>query len=327
MSRAFPLSLLTACLALAAARTMPAQEARGPMSPAERVRAMERLAPTYDHTCTMHPEIHQAQEGVCPKCGMPLVSASPSVLGEYGFKIVPTPTLPKAGERVRLRFVVSHPQTGAPVSRYVLNHERLFHLFIVSQDLGEYQHVHPRLEPDGSFTLETVLPRAGLYKLHSDFFPVGGTPQVIHRDLETAGRRAGVAATPTLTPDATFTKTVDGMKITLDVGGDGPSAGVLVPLRYSLADARTGTPVRDLEPYLGAWGHTLILNADQSEYLHSHPTEMVPGGPESAKARGGPGVEFLTMFPAAGVYRVWTQFQRAGKVTTVSFTIKVRPAA
>jgi hypothetical protein len=81
--------------------------------------------------------------------------------------------------------------------------------------------------------------------------------------------------------------------------------------------------VRDLEPYLGAWGHTLILNADQSEYLHSHPTEMLPESADTGSLRGGPEVEFQTMFPTPGNYRIWTQFQRAGRVTTVFFTIRV----
>jgi hypothetical protein len=71
----------------------------------------------------------------------------------------------------------------------------------------------------------------------------------------------------------------------------------------------------------------LILNADQSDYLHSHPTETLPEGVERATLRGGPEVEFGAMFPAAGLYRIWTQFQRGGRVSTVSFTIRVRPVA
>jgi len=226
---------------------------------------------------------------------------------------------------VQLRFAISHPQTGARVKDYVLNHERLFHLFIVSQDMNEYQHLHPQLGPDGGFTVETVLPRAGRYKLHADFFPVGGTLQLIHRELQTAGYRAPHKSTAaSLTPDPMLVKTFDGMRIKLEFGGSGTAvAGALVPLKYSLTDARTGEPVRDLEPYLGAWGHTLILNADQSEYLHSHPTEMLPEMGDRTSLRGGPEVVFRAMFPAAGAYRIWTQFQRAGRVTTASFTIKV----
>jgi hypothetical protein len=131
-----------------------------------------------------------------------------------------------------------------------------------------------------------------------------------------------VAALPLLIPDETFVKTVEGMKISLELNGP-PVAGALVPLKYRLTDERTGEPVRDLEPYLGAWGHTLMLNADQSEYLHSHPTEMLPQGEQVASLRGGPEVEFKTMFPEAGNYRIWTQFQRAGRIITVFFTVKV----
>lgn len=300
------------------------------LSTAERLKELERLAPTYEYTCMMHGDIRRAQEGDCPKCGMQLVSVKPSVAGAYGLRVISEPARPRPGAPARLRFVVSHPQTGEPVKGYVLNHEKLFHLFVVSEDLIDYQHLHPQLEPDGSFTVEASLTRPGLYQLHADFFPVGGTPQVIRRSLSTAGFFGGAArrSPPArLTPDAELTKTFDGLRVTLDLGGREPEAGALVPLRFRLADGRTGEPARDLEPYLGAWGHALVLNADQSEYLHSHPTEVVPAAADRAPPRGGPEVEFKTMFPAPGLYRVWTQFQRAGKVVTASFTLKVRAAA
>jgi hypothetical protein len=114
------------------------------------------------------------------------------------------------------------------------------------------------------------------------------------------------------------------MTITLELGG-ARAAGKLIPLTYRLTDSRTGEPVRDLEPYLGAWGHTLILNADQSDYLHVHPSEMLSAIADRATLRGGLDVQFKAMFPAPGDYRIWTQFQRAGRVTTVTFTVRVQP--
>jgi len=297
------------------------------MTTAERVRALEQVAPTYEFTCVMHPEIRQAQEGLCHKCGMPLSTVKPSFTGAYRLDITPSPLQPKAGERVRLSFTVTHPQTGARVRDYVVNHEKLFHLFIVSEDMNEYQHIHPELGTDGQFKVETTLPRAGLYKLHSDFFPAGGTLQVLHREIATAGYQAprAHAAPAALVADASFTKTIDGTKIKLAWDRE-LKAGEFIRLKYLLTDARTGEPVKDLEPYLGAWGHTLILDADQSEYLHSHPTETLPEGVARASLRGGPEVEFGAMFPEAGLYRIWTQFQRGGRVSTVSFTVRVRPA-
>ena len=294
------------------------------LSTKERVLELERLAPTYEYTCLMHSEVHEAQQGSCPKCGMPLTIIQPSVLGDYKLLLTPDPLSPRPAEKVTLRFVVSDPVTGEAVKNYVVNHEKLFHLFIVSDDLAEYQHVHPELQPDGSFSVETTLPRHGVYKLHADFFPVGGTPQVIHRELLTFGHRlASPRVKPVLQPDSALVKVVDGMRITLKPGRS-LIAGALIPLSYQLEDENTGKPVTDLEPYLGAWGHTLILNEDQSEYLHSHPSDMLSQGADRATVRGGPQVEFKAMFPSAGDYRIWTQFQRAGRVTTVSFTVRTQ---
>jgi len=254
---------------------------------------------------------------------MPLTSVKPSVLGEFKLLIITEPRTPRAGEKVVLRFAISNPESGVLVKDYVINHEKLFHLFIVSQDLSEYQHVHPEQQPDGTFLVQTVLPLAGAYKLHADFFPRGGTPQIIHRELETAGYAKNSSRIPALKPDASLVKSLDGMTITLKPGGR-LVAGMLIPLTYQLHDSVTGKPVADLEPYLGAWGHTVILNADQSEYLHTHPSEMLSGSVDRTSLRGGPEVEFKAMFPAAGDYRIWTQFQRAGRITTVSFTVRVQ---
>jgi Heavy metal binding domain len=334
--RAITILLLVACLVGAvgaqsssnesskskpSAPTTPAPNTKSfaDLSISERLKALEQLAPTYDYSCVMHADVHQAQEGSCPKCGMPLQSLTPVVRGEYKLQLISTPLRPPAGRKVSMRFIVSHPNTGARVKYYVLNHDKLFHLFIISQDLEAYQHLHPQLQPDGSFSVETVLPRAGQYKLHADFFPVGGTLQVLHRDLATVGNPPSRAPV-TLQPDESLTKTIDGTTIKLEWGNKPLTAGVLIPLRYHLSDARTGAPINDLEPYLGAWGHTLILNADQSEYLHSHPTEMLPDNTKAA--RGGPMVEFRAMFPAAGSYRIWTQFQRNGRIITATFTVR-----
>ncbi len=294
------------------------------LSPAERLAETEKLAGISEYTCVMHRDVHVAQEGPCPKCGMQLIPVNPSVREEYKLSLATQPLKPRPGDNLQLRLSIKHPHTKALVKKYVLNHEKLFHLFIVSQDLEEYQHIHPQIAANGTFSISTVLPRAGLYKLHADFFPVGGLPQVIHRDLRVPGHHQSNAAVPVLTPDTSLVKTLDGMRIILDVGSDPLTAGQLVSLKYRLVEAQSGEPIRDLEPYLGAWGHTLILNPDQSEYLHSHPTEMLANNVDGARLRSGPEVNFKTIFPSSGPYRIWTQFQRAGKVTTVSYTVNVK---
>ena len=108
--------------------------------------------------------------------------------------------------------------------------------------------------------------------------------------------------------------------------GNGTS---LVPLEKILtevsvnwfANAASGEPVKDLERYLGAFAHALIVNEELTEYIHAHPEEMLEG--TDIKSGGGPDVVFHTLFPKGGRYKAWVQFQRAGKLSTVSFTFRV----
>jgi len=169
------------------------------------------------------------------------------------------------------------------------------------------------------------LPKPGLYLIYCDIFPVGGLPQVIYRSLVTAGFGGDLfSAQARLVPDKVLTKTQDGVEFELKLNPIEPVGGRPATLKYHLSDERTGEPVKALQPYLGAWGHTLILSEDATDYIHSHPTEIIPEGANRAFILGGPDASFDTFFPRPGRYRIWSQFQRADKLTTVSFTINVR---
>ena len=300
------------------------------------------------YMCSMHPDIRSPKPGKCPKCGMALVPVSPEITDYYDLKLESLPAAPKANEKLRLRFTVINPKTGEQVKEFQVQHDKLFHLFIISQDLAEFQHIHPALEADGRFTVETVLPRAGNYKVYSDFYPAEGAPQVLQQNLATAGYTPDlVKSEAKLVPDAALVKTVQGVKITEETAArigvalrelqKTPAnemkielklepaqiiAGQPVALKYHLTDAKTGAPIRDVAPYLGAWGHTLILSEDQSDYVHSHPEETVPETGDRNKLRGGPDVTFNAFMPKPGNYRIWTQFLRGDMMTTVTFTVR-----
>jgi len=317
-----------------------------PTSSTAQSREAVRQADAY--TCSMHPDIRTSAPGKCPKCGMALVPVSPEIIDYYDLKLETSPAAPKPNERVRLRFAVIDPKTGEQVKQFQVLHDKLFHLFIVSQDMTEFQHIHPTPEADGRFTVETVLPRAGNYKVYSDFYPARGTPQVLQQNLATAGYTPDlIQSEARLSPDATLAKTGQGLKITpenaerigvsirelqktpanemkieLKLEPSQIIAGQPVTLKYHLTDAKTGSPVRDVAVYLGAWGHTLILSEDQSEYVHSHPEETVPDTADRSKLRGGPDVTFNAFMPKPGNYRIWTQFLRGDALTTVTFTVR-----
>ena len=285
-------------------------------------RAIEVVKQAEEYTCSMHPDIRTTSPGTCPKCGMTLVPVTPAIADDFNLRFECSPRAPRANEKIRLHFSFFNPKSGEQVKDFYVTHDKLFHLFIVSEDLSEFQHIHPTLESDGSFTIETVLPLAGNYKIYSDIYPHDGAPQVLQQHLTTAGYENDLAAAmPHLTPDMSLTKIVDGMKIDLKLEPAEIIAGQPVVLKYHLTDAKSGESVRNLVPYLGAWGHTLILSEDQADYVHSHPEETVPETADKSKLRGGPDATFNAFLPRPGNYRIWTQFQRGDKLTTVSFTV------
>ncbi|MFY9573796.1 MAG: heavy metal-binding domain-containing protein [Blastocatellia bacterium] len=292
-----------------------------PATPGQRV--LEVVKQGEEYTCSMHPDVRTNAPGICPKCAMTLVPVTPAVSEDFDLRLDCVPKAPRPNQKIRLRFTVFNPKTGEQVKEFHVTHDKLFHLFIVSQDMNEFQHIHPTLESDGSFTIETVLPAAGRYKIYSDFYPRDGAPQVLQQNLTTAGYVTDlVAAVPRLTPDTSLIRIVDGMKIELKLEPLQIIAGQPATLKFHLTDERTGEPIRDLVPYLGAWGHTLTLSEDQSDYVHSHPEEVVPETMDKSKLRGGPDVSFYSFLPRPGNYRIWTQFQRGERLTTVSFTVR-----
>jgi len=277
------------------------------------------------YTCAMHPDVMSDKPGKCPKCAMTLVRTRRPEMAEYEVKLATTPAVVKPGKKFRLTFLISHPKTGEMVKEFNILHDMPFHLFVVSQDLNYFAHIHPHQRTDGSFIIETMVPKAGSYIIYCDIFPVGGMPQVAHLNLITAGFDGDLFSSQAqLVPDKTLTKTLEGVRFELTLNPAEPLGGRPATLKFYLTDEKTGEPVKDLQPYLGAWGHTLILSEDASDYIHSHPTETIPDNADRTKIYGGPDASFDAFFPRPGRYRVWSQFQRHGELITVVFTIKVR---
>ena len=274
--------------------------------------------------CPMHPDVTDKAPANCSRCGMKLVPGDPWDEREYLLDVKVHPAAPPPRAPARFNLTVLHPESKAPVRDFAVVHDKRFHLFVVSQDLEDFAHIHPEQEEDGSWTIEHTLALPGYYRIYADFLPIGGTPQVLARTLATARHDGDLStAVPALRPDTGFVKSAGATTVQLTVL---PSsfivAGRTVKLQYHLTDR--GSPVTDLEPYLGAWGHTLVLSEDALEYVHAHPLEYLP--PDAADINGGPTVTFDATFPKPGRYRLWTQFKRRGTVSTTSFTVEAVPA-
>lgn len=190
-----------------------------------------------------------------------------------------------------------------PVTVYDERHERDLHLIVVATDnLRDYQHVHPKLGRNGSWSVDLDLAPGG-YRVYADTQPVGAEPMVLEGRLRANG--GPVVREPL--PAPSVTARVGRYDVTL-AGQDG---------RTMFSVSLHGTPVTDLQPYLGAYGHLVVIRADDLAYLHAHPQD----GP------AGPDVAFDVEYDGAGSHALYLDFKHRGVVRTAMFTVEAgKPA-
>ena len=89
------------------------------------------------------------------------------------------------------------------MKQFEIVHEKLFHLFIVSQDLQYFAHVHPQLATDGIFRLNTSLPQARKLPAAGGFLSHRRYAAVVAEDHHDGGLHdaAGVGAFRKLAAD------------------------------------------------------------------------------------------------------------------------------
>ncbi len=199
--------------------------------------------------------------------------------------------------------------SGAPVTRYTTSHDKDLHLIVVRRDLTAFQHVHPALGADGTWSVPLNLSRAGDYRVYADFVPEGGENLTLGADLRVAG---GYDPQPLPAPAGTAVVADYTVTLTGTVTAGAPST-------VTLSVARNGQPVTDLQPYLGAYGHLVALRSADLAYLHVHPE----GHPGDGVTAPGPGITFAMTAPSPGDYRLFLDFQHEGVVRTAEFTVTV----
>lgn len=248
------------------------------------------------------------------------------------------PSQIQAGTPVMLSFTVKDKQ-GATVKDLPIVHEKPMHLLVVSKDLAEFYHIHPEQQADGSYRVAHVFPNGGDYKLYADFTPKDAAQVVEQIDVKVAGtERAKVA----LVPDTSFEKTVEGLKVVMKPSAE-IKAGQELTLDFQAFDAKTNKPATDLQNYLGELAHFVVISEDMKDFVHAHPMakgEKMDGMKMDGDNQADKGhdhstiegettklsaseVSAHTAFPRAGLYKLWAQFQRGGKVINVPFIVRV----
>ena len=256
--------------------------------------------------CPFDRSIRSAAAGTCERRGrsVAMVPEVPEPL-EFPLDLTSTPARLLPGQSAHLRFQVRDPWANNVVTKFTVVHESPFHAFIVSEDLEFFLHEHPRWTRD-AFELDAVLPKAGLYRVLTDFLPDAATPQLLTRSVVVGGG----TATPAVLERDYGGKQGDNLAVAMTTTPENPTAGTTTTLRFILS------PEDGLEPYLGVLGHMLIASGDLIDLMHTHPVT----------AQVGPIADFAVVFPRPAVYRVWVQFQRQGVVNTVHFDVPVHEA-
>jgi hypothetical protein len=227
-------------------------------------------------------------------------------LSAAGYTLAPVGAAWIAGKRQTLRFRVLGADRK-PVTTYAVVHDKPMHVILVRRDLSGYQHLHPTMAPDGTWSIPVTLPAPGLWRMYADFSAIDAagrqTAATLGSDLVVPGTYR-----PRPLPAPSRQATAGGYTITYEGTAQ---IGSTQPLVFRVF--RAGSPVTQLEPYLGAYGHLVALRDGDLAYLHVHPEPELAGG----------GVKFWLAAPGPGRYRLFFDFQVGGAVRTAEFTLTV----
>jgi hypothetical protein len=191
---------------------------------------------------------------------------------------------------------------GRPVRDFELQHERRMHLIVVRRDLTGFQHLHPKMRTDGTWTTAIDFGEGGTYRVFADFRR-DGKQHTLGADVQVGGRFR-----PRPLPGAARVVRTDGGDLEVALRADGATPGEDVRLEFDVRD--DGRAVTDrLDSYLGAKGHLVALRDGDLAYLHTHAEHDE--------------LAFTLSYPTAGLYRLFAQFQYRGRVQTAAFTQRV----
>ena len=232
----------------------------------------------------------------------------------YDVELLNLPKPARAGVPLTLHLAIKDAKSGGLVKLFDEAHTKLFHLIVVSKDLGWFIHEHPTQQPDGTFKFTWTFPAGGDYLVFADVAPKDRGSQVISTPLRLQGPAA-------MWPRKLTGRRADGGLMAEFAPLERPiPIGKTTTLAFRLRDRLSGRPVVNLQPYLGAQGHLMIVHQDGETFVHSHPAEDAAAVALAKKGE----VRFTARFPRAGVYKAWAQFQRGGRVSTVSFVFEVK---
>lgn len=228
--------------------------------------------------------------------------AAPSAL-----KLATMPATPAAGQVTDLSLQILGTDQK-PVTKFDILHEKLAHLIIVREGLDEFAHLHPDVGDDGTLRIKHEFGKAGAYRLFVDYQPAGGSPSLAKGEAAVRGDDSPAVA---LAPNAGSPISDGDLEARVEVAP--ATEGTIIRFKITGAD---GKAIGNLQPYLGAMGHLVVIKSGTLDYVHAHPVGDSKTAPEGV-------VEFEAHLPSAGIYKAWGQFRHNGRVLTFPVVLQI----
>jgi hypothetical protein len=226
-------------------------------------------------------------------------------------------------------------RSGRVVQTYDIDMTKLMHMIVVSDDLTDFQHLHPTLLPNGHFVIVVRLAHPGeAYHVYMDGLPHGDGRQVFRFDVPSDN---GISAAVRYLHPAGPSVDVGPYRVTID-----PTSvpfGEIATIAVRIF--KNGRPANDLHPYLGVMSHGVLIGTKDLAYMHAHGMteemlDMASGAsdcgdgmmmamtPMPPNLNIGNEFEFQILAPAAQPYDFWIQFIGGKTLYTAPLLVTTR---
>jgi len=242
--------------------------------------------------------------------GMPMASGNGLADTVNGYTLT-LRTPPGTNAPASATFTITHG--GQTVTAFDPEQTKLMHVYLIRADLAGFQHVHPNMSPDGTWSAPTTAVGPGIYRIYVQFLPhsdAAGGALTLSVSVTVSGPPATVLSP---LPPASPSTAVDGYTVALD---GVPAAGREAPLRITIT--KNGRPVTDLQPYLDTYAHVTAIREGDLAFAHLHPEGTASGD------HGGPTLTVHAQLPESGNYRMFIQFQTDASLHTAALTVPTR---
>lgn len=216
-----------------------------------------------------------------------------------------------------------------PILHYDVDMEMLMHLIVVRDDFGTFVHLHPAFDnATGLFEQSFSRDNGHRYYAFADSAPRGIGEQVFRFTVDRDGTTNAIQPSP-----APFAATPS--PLTTVAGPYGVTlASATWPARQrqtvKITISEGGKPANDLDTYLGAAAHAVLVDTASLSYVHVHPSvvgaPMEMDAPMTMRASPIAGPRLRMELPPlpAGTYKLWIEFRGKSGLYTAPFTILSR---